>query len=65
MQTHGVPIELEWAKFQIGTSVFIPGVDQAELVRQLRWEMEQRGLNVVLRATAENDMLGVRVWRVP
>ena len=65
MQTHGVPIEVEWDKFQVGTSIFIPGVDQEELKRQLRWEMEQRKLKVVLRFTVENDMLGVRVWRVP
>ena len=65
MQTHGVPIEVEWDKFQVGTSVFIPGVDQEELKRQLRWEMAHRGLKVVLRSTVKDNMLGVRVWRVP
>jgi hypothetical protein len=65
MQTHGVPIEVEWEEFLVGTSIFIPGVDQEELRRQLRWEMDQRKLKVVLRFTVENNMLGVRVWRVP
>jgi hypothetical protein len=65
MQTHGVPIEVEWEEFLVGTSIFIPGVDQEELRRQLRWEMDQRKLKVVLRFTVENNILGVRVWRVP
>ena len=65
MQTHGVPIEIEWEEFLVGTSIFIPGVDQEELRRQLRWEMDQRKLKVVLRFTVENNILGVRVWRVP
>lgn len=65
MQTHGIPIEIVWGAFKIGTSIFIPGIDQDDLKRQLRWEMTRLKLKVVIKAVIENDILGVRVWRVP
>lgn len=65
METHGIPIEIDWGKFQIGTSIFIPGVDQDGLKRQIRWEMRRLQLKVVIKGVVENDILGVRTWRVP
>ena len=65
METHGIPIEIDWGKFQIGTSIFIPGVDQDGLKRQIRWEMRRLQLKVVIKGVVENGILGVRTWRVP
>ena len=65
METHGIPIEIDWGKFQIGTSIFIPGVDQDGLKRQIRWEMRRLQLKVVVKGVVENGILGVRTWRVP
>jgi hypothetical protein len=65
VETHGIPIEIDWGKFQIGTSIFIPGVDQDGLKRQIRWEMRRLRLKVVIKGVVENDILGVRTWRVP
>jgi len=65
VETHGIPIEIDWGKFQIGTSIFIPGVDQDGLKRQIRWEMRRLQLKVVIKGVVENGILGVRTWRVP
>lgn len=65
METHGVPITIEWEQFQVGTSVFIPGVDQDELKRRVSARMRQVGLKVVVHPYIQNDILGVRVWRIP
>lgn len=65
METHGIPIELRWDLFQIGTSFFVPGVDREKLDKQLRQEMRRLDIRVVVRQVVENDMLGVRVWRIP
>ena len=65
METHGIPIDLQWDAFQISTSFFVPGVDRKELERQIRMEMRRLGIHVVTRQVVEKDILGVRVWRVP
>jgi len=65
METHGIPITIDWDKFQVGTSIFIPGVDQKKLHRDLRQEMGRLKLKVVIKPVVEHDILGVRVWRVP
>ncbi len=65
METHGIPVTIDWGKFQIGTSIFVPGVDQGKLQREFRREMQRLKLKVVIKPVVENDILGVRVWRVP
>lgn len=65
IQTHGIRVQIKWADFHIGTSVFVPGVDQHDLKKQLREEARSRGFSVVTRAVVEKGMLGVRMWRVP
>jgi hypothetical protein len=65
VETHGIPIDLQWDAFQISTSFFVPGVDRQGLERQIRGEMRRLGIHVVTRQVVENDILGVRVWRVP
>lgn len=64
METHGIPVTIEWGKFQIGTSLFVPGVDQKKLMHEFRQEMQRLKLKVVIKPVVENDILGVRVWRV-
>lgn len=63
LQTHGIPIKIDWDKFKANTSFFIPGVDQEDLIRQVRWEMKRLNIAVDVKAVVENSMLGVRVWR--
>ena len=63
LQTHGIPIKIDWGKFKVGTSFFIPGVDQDYLIRQVRREMQRLKIVVQVQAVVENNMLGVRVWR--
>ncbi|MCG3770978.1 MAG: hypothetical protein JW384_02158 [Nitrosomonadaceae bacterium] len=65
METHGIPIDLQWDLFQISTSFFVPGVDRQGLEKHLRGEMHRLAIRVVTRQVVENDILGVRVWRVP
>lgn len=65
METQGIPIEIQWDLFQIGTSFFVPGVDRDALEQHLREEMRRLNLRVITRRVVENGVLGVRVWRVP
>lgn len=64
LHTHGIPIQVEWGKFKVGTSFFVPGVDQDWLVSQFRRETSRMGLQVSIKRVAENGMLGIRVLRI-
>ena len=65
METHGITINLQWDLFQIGTSFFVPGIDREGLEKHIRREMRRLDIHVTTRRIVENDILGVRVWRVP
>lgn len=65
IRTHGIRVWIDWSKFTVGTSVFVPGVDQHDLKLQLRGEARDLGYSVSLRAVAEKGVLGVRMWRLP
>jgi hypothetical protein len=64
METHGIPIEVDWSRFEIGSSFFIPAVTTQPLLNQIREKMREVGVTVVIRRRVENNLLGVRVWRV-
>lgn len=63
METHGKPIEIRWGEFKLGTSFFIPGVDQSKLARDVRRETTRLRIPVIIRKVVERDVLGIRVWR--
>lgn len=65
METHGIPINLRWDLFQIGASFFVPGIDREALEKQIRREMRRLNIHTITRQVVENNILGVRVWRIP
>lgn len=64
LETHGIPVKIDWPGFKIGTSFFVPGADQQKLQHALRKEARLRGLDIVTRCVIERGLLGVRVWKV-
>lgn len=63
--THGTRVTIKWSAFAVGSSFFVPGVHQEDLARQLRAETNRMNLKVLIRKVVENNILGVRVWRLP
>ena len=64
MQVLNLPLLIEWGKFKPGTSFFVPCVDRREVERFVRREARRLQLNVVCKQVVENNILGLRVWRV-
>jgi hypothetical protein len=60
----GVPMSIEWKKFVVGASMFIPAVNVTRLVRQMRSVARTNGIKVHHVERIENGKLGVRFWRV-
>jgi hypothetical protein len=48
----------------IGSSVFIPAINMAVLIRQMKKEAKRRGIHLVYTERIESKKLGVRFWRV-
>ena len=63
MEITGLPLLIEWDKFQPGTSFFIPCTDRREVERFVRHEAKRLRIEVVTKQVVENNILGLRVWR--
>ena len=60
----GVPVIIEWHKFIIGSSFYIPTLDPDKLAEDVRREARERNMTVKSRFCLENGTQGVRVWRI-
>lgn len=63
LETHRAPIEIRWGEFKIGSSIFIPGIDQAKLTREIKREMSRLRVRGIVRSVIERGVVGIRVWR--
>jgi hypothetical protein len=59
-----VRIIVDWDKFTIGSSVFVPAVDTAELITQVKLIALRNLWTIEYRHRIENKLWGVRFWRV-
>lgn len=64
VKNEGVPVIIEWHKFVIGSSFYIPALDRHSLAYQIVKAAKQRGMHLKYRFTLENGTLGVRFWRI-
>jgi hypothetical protein len=60
----GVRIIVDWGKFTVGTSFFVPCVDILEAKKQVKKITEDKGWKVDSRLRIEDECFGVRFWRV-
>jgi hypothetical protein len=60
----GLPVIIEWHKFIIGSSFYIPTLDPDKLTEDIKREAQERNMHVKLRFCLENGTQGVRVWRI-
>jgi len=59
----GVRIVIDWDKFVVGTSVFIPCINTRQAIRDV---VDASGVPkdaLVKRVCVEGGMYGVRIWR--
>lgn len=62
----GYPIyfKVNWDSFPQHSSFFIPTLNTIEAKRVIKKACSSRGIDVRLRKSIENDIQGVRVWRL-
>lgn len=64
MKIYSLPVLVEWNKFVPGSSFFIPCIDRRDVEKQLLSEAERLKVNVLCKHVIENDVYGLRVWRI-
>lgn len=64
MKIHNLPVLVKWNKFVPGSSFFIPCIDRKGMEKQVLAEAERLKVDVLCKHVVENNMYGLRVWRV-
>jgi hypothetical protein len=60
----GVNITLDWDRFEIGHSVFIPAINLSRLDKQMQSIAEQKKIKLKGFDRIEAGKLGMRFWRI-
>ena len=60
----GVVIHVNWDKFEVGSSVFIPAINLAELEKQVKNVANKMNFDIKSAERIENSKLGMRFWRI-
>jgi len=63
MEVMGLSLLIEWDKFQVGTSIFVPCIDRKAVEKFITQETRRLRLNVVCKQVVEKGVYGVRAWR--
>lgn len=64
MIIHGIEFEIKWSEFKPYSSFFIPCLDWESARTVVFNECEERGIPVVIRFSVEDNVRGIRVWRI-
>lgn len=64
MLIENVHYEVNWDAFLPGTSIFIPCLDADEAKKKVKGEMFRLGYDVVIEIRIEEDVQGLRIWRI-
>jgi hypothetical protein len=64
LEIEGVQVQIEWHKFKLGSSFFLPCIAHERMIRSITQRADDRGFKIKTIAHIENGMWGIRVWRI-
>jgi len=64
MQIEGIDYEVNWRAFQKGTSLFFPCLRVPRARAQLMGVAKRLRIKILVKASIENGIRGLRVWRM-
>lgn len=64
MRVAGLAYQINWKAFKRGSSFFIPCLDTAEAMEEVKSITTRLRYDVVMRDVIEEGVRGVRTWRV-
>jgi hypothetical protein len=60
----GVRIVVNWDAMLVGHSIFVPCLNHYRMVRDARKILSRRGWQFRFSVRTEDNILGVRIWRI-
>ena len=63
MRIEGINYELDWQEFTVGSSFFIPCLDDAKARERIEGKMNRLGYAVIVKLVIEDGIRGLRIWR--
>lgn len=64
MRIEGVDYQLNWPKFRIGTSFFVPCLNDTDARIRIQTKMSRLGYATIIKLVVEDGIRGLRVWRI-
>ncbi len=64
MLTNGTDYDIDWPDFKPGSSIFIPAVDTKAAIDAIKREATRLEFQYVYKVVVEDNIKGVRVWRL-
>jgi hypothetical protein len=64
MRIEGVTYQLDWGKFTVGSSFFVPCLNDEEARERIESKMKRLGYATINKLVIEDGVRGLRVWRV-
>lgn len=63
MQIEGVTYEVNWRRFIVGASIFIPCLNCKAARAYMKDMLKRMKLKVVMKVCVEEGVRGLRIWR--
>jgi hypothetical protein len=64
MKIDGVTYQLDWDKFTVGSSFFVPCLNDVEGRERIQRKLDRLGYATIIKLVIEDGIRGLRVWRV-
>ena len=64
MRVHGISFNVNWEEFGVGYSFFIPCLDPEHALEEVKKTTNRLGFGIQTRVVIEENIKGLRVWRV-
>jgi hypothetical protein len=64
MLIHGLSFRVNWAKFIVGASVFIPCLDTDAALAEVTMVTKRLRYKIRTRVAVDKGVYGLRVWRI-
>jgi hypothetical protein len=64
MIIHTIDFQVDWDKFVVGSSFFIPCLNWKKAKLIVQAECRSRGISTLARMSIEEGIRGLRVWRL-
>jgi hypothetical protein len=59
-----ISYDVDWKKFKVGYSMFIPCLDPAQAKKDILRVTDRLKIDVLLKIVIEEGVQGIRMWRI-